>query len=405
LYASSAEAVGVAVTANGRIVVAGQTPDVFPNHGVRLARLMPDGSNDPSFGSDGYAELFPAFDFYPRSLALQPDGRILVGGTDLTGLGRLVVVRFLADGSLDPSFGSGGIAGVDFAPARAGGGAMALQSDGRIVVAGGTGPEGTSDFAAARLEADGALDASFGSGGRAVLDVSPGVDVVQAVAVLADGRIVLGGRTDAPAGYALAMARLLSTGSPDTSFGTGGKVLLQVGESAECRALALQPDGKVVAVGSTYPQGPMLAVRLLLNGALDPAFASGGIDILGNLVPNAVLVDGRGGIDLAGQFGSFAFTRLLSNGSVDPDIGPPGFIPVFQQGQGHSSANAMALQPDGRIVLAGVTNEFISYMAVARFAAEPSTIPTLSSEGLLAMAILLAAVSLVALRGFRGSSH
>jgi len=197
-----------------------------------------DGEMDTSFGAGGIARvgITDADDGPSRCRpVLQPDQKILICGTRLeNGMSGsdFYVARFNSDGTLDASFGTGGIVTVDFDGGAGGDHAegIALQSDGRIVVAGTTHGAAlqSDDFAVARLDADGALDGTFASGGKATIafDLADGVgnDDVHAVAIAPDGTIVVAGSAETTGGSVVAIARLLSTGVGDMGFNSTGKV-------------------------------------------------------------------------------------------------------------------------------------------------------------------------------------
>ena len=238
----------VAIEADGKIVVAG---------GAALVRLNADGSLDPGFSDD--RKVSTGLD--AQAMAIQADGKIVLAG----GYG-FRLARYRADGALDPSF-SGGNVNTDL-PGMIYARSVALQADGRIVVAGGAAaPTGGTDFAMVRYHADGALDTAFGTGGRQTAG-EPGVDdFAAAVAVQPNGKIVVTGQSapwdwNAPVVSRITLARFGADGSPDGSFGTGGKVSGELGFSSHATAVALQPDGKIVlaGIGTTYESGSSMLI-------------------------------------------------------------------------------------------------------------------------------------------------
>jgi uncharacterized delta-60 repeat protein len=240
---SNAVASAVAPQPDGKIVVSGTAGDDFV-----LVRYQSDGSLDPAFGTNGVVKTSLASPADARAIALQPDGKIVVAGdveTDSVGPGyRFALARYLPDGSLDPSFGSSGIVTTPFGnviaadlPFGGAAGAVAIQTDGKIV-AGGTlfvPWPGRGSFAIARYNADGSLDSSFGDGGRVTSSFgyappenpTEAGDFVAGLALQPDGKVVAGGFSQFgphTEQYAVAVARYLSDGSLDQSFGTGGLV-------------------------------------------------------------------------------------------------------------------------------------------------------------------------------------
>jgi uncharacterized delta-60 repeat protein len=220
--------------------------------------------------------------FQHLSLTLQP-----------IWVGVLLILLFsysiYAAGILDSNFGNGGKVNFGFAAssdnfARA----AALQPDGKIVLAGTTGPSGQSDgfrnFAVARLNADGTLDITFGSGGLVATDFNNDEDGASAIAIQPDGKIIVGGfrKTIQSNSSAFALARYNADGSLDTTF-SGGKVVTDFEESVSegIAHLLIQPDGKIIAVGSyigNFPSPPaqIALVRYNTNGTLDSSFGNNG---------------------------------------------------------------------------------------------------------------------------------
>jgi uncharacterized delta-60 repeat protein len=273
-----------AIQADGKIVVA----TTNSSSDVLVLRVNLDGSLDADFGAGGQAVLGlpgsqPAF-----SIIVQPDGKIVVGGENDPGgsAGREVfVARFLSDGSLDTSFGGGdGVATGDLFPRPGEFDGLALQSDGKIVVAGYVFAMDNPDLALARFNADGSLDSTFGTGGTVVITAPQTEDLFNSVQVQPDGKIVAAG-ISGPGGpdqeYDMLVARFLADGSLDASFGSGGMVLTGVAFDDEELGMTLQPDGRIVAVGATDHGDPgsydFLVAGYNTNGSLDGTFGSGGL--------------------------------------------------------------------------------------------------------------------------------
>jgi uncharacterized delta-60 repeat protein len=311
----SAAAYGAVVQPDGKIVAAGNT-SVDGNPDFGLARYKSNGSLDPSFGTGGKVrtDFASSSDDRAFALALQPDGKIVVGGSSTAGGGSadLALARYNANGSLDASFGSGGKVLTDFGSSSADAAfALALQSDGKIVTAGYSTASGNLDFGLARFNANGSLDASFGSGGAVVTDFSsPSSDQAFALALQPDGKILAAGDSAIDEGLDdFALARYDIDGSLDASFGSGGKVLTDFGSSSldYARAVALLPDGRIVAVG----------------------------------------------LSEAGGSDDFALARYTPSGALDTSLGSGGTVLTDFGSSSHEEAWDLVLQPDGRIVAAG----------------------------------------------------
>jgi uncharacterized delta-60 repeat protein len=363
-------ALAVAIQPDGKIVAVGNSSQtgVF-NVDFALARYMPNGSLDPTFGSGGtvLSDFGSTLDA-GSDVVLQPDGGIVVAGTSNRDF---AIARYTSSGVLDPSFGGGGLTTTDlgsFDQATA----LARQPDGKFVVAG-IGTTG-SDFAVARFSSSGNLDPTFGAGGVVTTDFGP-FDQAFDVAVTPSGKIVVAGRT----GGDFALARYLPDGSLDPSFGTGGKVTTDFGSTDSASGLAVGPGEKVTLAGSSGSDFAL--ARYNDDGSLDASFGSGGrvaTDFAGGSDnASAVVVEPSGMITAVGFTSptpgttSFALARYSSNGSVERT--------VTASFDGHNFANALdvAAQPDGAVVVAGVTGQFgtgISDFALARFLGAPTAI-------------------------------
>jgi uncharacterized delta-60 repeat protein len=332
------DVVALAMQRDGKIVVVANGD---PNTGEGpsgLVRYTAKGGLDRSFGKGGVALRAFGIDSYTFDAMIQADGRIVsagYGGPDYV----FALARHLVDGRLDQTFGRGGKVLTGFGlGSLTDANALALQADGKIVAAGDHQGGARWSFVLARYMPNGKMDATFGSGGDvltgfesgATLDASDvGFYFVGAyasdVAVEGDGRIVAAGSTAArpkhPSRFAL--ARYLPDGRLDPGFGTAGKVLTGFGQKryATLGAIAIQPDGKIIAVGSEgYGSfGRLALVRYTPAGRLDPSFGRGGM-----------VVTSFGPKTSAG-FSSASFSR--------PDDPPAGL--------------ALALQGDGKIVVAG----------------------------------------------------
>lgn len=231
---------------DGDIVVVGQSY-YFSYEGV-VARYLPDGSLDSSFGSGGVViNRDDAF----VGVAVETDGSIVaVGSTGSRSSLEMMAVRYLPGGSPDASFGSDGEVAVPFGANPSAGNAVALQGDGKIVIAGFAGAN--RDFVLARLDQDGSLDTSFSKDGTTSrLSFDGCWDQTDAVAVQADGKIVAVGGVPCDPGQVFGLARWTASGKPDSTFGAGGKVTTAIHTSAFSYGVALQTDGKIVVAGAS----------------------------------------------------------------------------------------------------------------------------------------------------------
>ncbi|MFF2124983.1 calcium-binding protein [Streptomyces olivochromogenes] len=318
------------------------------------------GDLDPSFGSGGKVVVDRGSPESGGDLVLQSDGKIVTVGSNTQATATssdFSVMRHNADGSLDASFGSGGEVVTDIAGGQDGAEGAALQPDGKIVVVGTSEvPDGGCCwFTVARYNANGTLDTGFGDGGRVITDFGDGGAADgRAVAVQPDGRIVAAGQS----GGRFAVARYDTNGSPDTGFGGTGQVVTSFTEGALGNAMALQPDGRIVVAGYTGSTRMDFALaRYNTDGSLDTGFGTGGrvsTDFGDYEFANGVAVQSDGRIVAAGSTGSdFALARYNANGSLDAAFGTGGRVRTDFGGTAEQ-ARDVALQSDGRIVAAGV---------------------------------------------------
>jgi len=219
-----------------------------------LARYNADGSLDTTFGPGGIVTTaVGSGDDVAYALGIQTDGRIVAAGYSYQG-GNMdfALVRYNANGSLDATFGPGGIVttaiGSDNDYARA----ISIQPDGRIVAAGSSYQGGNEDFALVRYKANGSLDGTFGTGGIATTAVESGA-YASALGIQSDGRIVAAGYSYNGMHPHFALVRYDANGSPDTTFGAGGIVTTMIGSGDNyALALGIQTDGRIVAAGNSY---------------------------------------------------------------------------------------------------------------------------------------------------------
>jgi uncharacterized delta-60 repeat protein len=387
----------VAIQADGKLVVVGTTykNNDFSGEDFVVTRYNTDGTLDNTFGNRGKVRTdFPGLAAVPSSVVIQPDGKIVVAGGAFplfTFAGDFKVVRYNPNGSLDTSFGDGGIVTTIF-PAGSYAFDVALQSDGKIIAAGtffvdfNPGESSDTDFALARYNPDGTPDATFGNGGQVTTDFVGFEDDAFSVLIQPDGKIVAVGSANDPATfYDFAAARYLSNGTIDTTFGVAGKVRTDFGDQNfdRARSAALQLDGRIVAAGFAISHGGgvqnFAVARYTSNGVLDTTFSRDGeaqIDF-GNCCQSATKVllqsDGKiivvGGSNGESSEDDFLLARLSPRGSLDNTFGVGGEVRT-SFGDLNGGANGAALQSDGKIVAVGFqatfSNQFANF-ALARY--------------------------------------
>ncbi len=384
----SAQARSVVVQTDGKVVVAGYAQDIQSGaYNSELVRYNADGSIDTTFGTGGIVSSGPSF-ATGSGVVLQADGKIVTAGAVFGSPNHFALARYNSDGSFDTSFGAAGKVVTDFGSTVPFG--MLIQPDGKIVLTGGAG--NGANFAVARFNTDGSFDSSFGNGGKVTTDFSGSTYVAgYGVARTPDGKIVVAGVKEFVGSgfdYDFAVARYNDDGSLDTSFGAGGKVTTDFGSTDDIPyTVTVQADGKIVVAGITDPGNASNfgLVRYNVDGSLDASFGTGGkvaTDFGANFeAGNSVTMQADGKIVVAGFsfLGSFnvdfALARYNSDGSLDTSFGTGGKV-TTNFGSNNESAISVVIQPDGKIVLAGSSNNGVAGTgadyAVARYNSDGS---------------------------------
>jgi uncharacterized delta-60 repeat protein len=319
------------------------------------------GDLDTTFSSDGKVNLsVTSGSDQAYAMALQPDGKILLAGTcDGDSIVRFCLVRFDSDGSLDLGFGlfggtSGRITnGEDTARA------VAITPDGKIVVAGYCFSNSKYDFCLARFLPSGGLDTTFNGDGKVVTSITSQDNRAYAIAIQTDGKIVVVGSCGDGSSRDFCVARYRVDGSLDPTFDGNGKLATDIGIVDTAQAVAIQYDGKIVvagscSAGSVIPKPAMCVVRYTSGGNVDPGFpqrfANNSIDFSG---ASGVVIQPDGKILLAGSCledfqseSKACFYLLSSNGAENPSF-------IYDTYGEACAARAVALQPDGKIAVAG----------------------------------------------------
>ena len=375
----------IAMQPDGKILTAGE---VAYGAAFGLVRYHPNGTPDATFGDAGIVttDIAPLGAY---AMALQADGKIVAVG----GGRRFALVRYLQDGRVDPTFGGDGVVTTNFNPYYDLAYAVAIQADGRIVAAGVSSIESRkylddTKVAVARYNTDGSLDTSFGGDGRVTTNFTGTYDAARAVVIQVDGEIVVAGTAG---GYrTFALVRYNPDGTRDSSFGEDGRVTTRFRPRTQtyATAIAVQADGRLVAVG-TEPRGAGFGlVRYSTDGALDRTFGTDGLVTTDFLARHdlgyvggwargvAIQADGKivvvGGAPVgSGADTQFALARYESDGTLDPGFGDDGKVATEWSIDGNDSAFGIAIQSDGKIVAAGRSSDTPdATFALARYLAE-----------------------------------
>lgn len=372
--AGHSESHTMAVQPDGKIVMAGIVQIGSSNNAdFALIRINPDGSLDNSFGENGVVTATAYINDQANAVAIQPDGKILISGQSFLGGSagyQTVVMRFSSTGVVDNSFGTNGK--VTITPLQ-NTNTMALQSDGKILVAGAM----NDNFGMARLNTNGTLDTSFGTNGYVMnmLKDEWGADCVSyimKIALQTNGKIVASGFAVSPNNYNdIAIARYNTNGSLDNSFATGGVLMSNLGGLSDFgTSVKIQPDGKIV-IGAHkeiglipgVPEYDAAIIRLNVNGTYDNSFGTNGVSYI-HLTEEAtyvsdialqddgkIVVAGQYVIYTASQF-DFFVARLNADGSTDTSFGTGGHK-IYNPYNTNDDIKSVLIQNDGKIVVSG----------------------------------------------------
>jgi uncharacterized delta-60 repeat protein len=340
---------------DGSIIDAGGISFTGQPGGFFASKYSKDGLLDSNFGDQGIATIIGTG--IGQAIAVQQDNKIVITGYtyDLFGPYYITIARLNSNGSIDSSFGSNG-----FIKTLAGdqGQGIAIQPDGKILIVG----VHTGNAITLRYLPDGSPDKSFGNNGVVETKFGNNTSSGNTILIQPDDKIVIAGRTD----KTILLGRYNNDGTLDETFGNSGKVLYDIGSGVdEINDIVLQPDGKIIAVGTTFSKfsdtSNAIILRYTSDGKLDESFGNNGLIIFQlqtntRLISVALQKDGRiitaGGVDDAnGIHQHFLVERFGTNGIIDSSFGNDGY--QITEIDESDLAKKVTLQQDGKIVLAG----------------------------------------------------
>jgi uncharacterized delta-60 repeat protein len=319
-----------------------------------------DGDLDTSFDTDGIAITEIGISAAEaHSLVMQSDGKIVAAGymnQDVSpGKNIFAVVRYNTDGSLDTTFSGDGIQTTAIGLFNSEAWDIVVQSDGKIVVVGHTQqPDRSSTFAVVRYDTDGTLDSSFSVDGIVKTDVASGDEEAYSVVLQSDGKIVVAGYSNNGSDNDFAVVRYNTDGSLDNTFSGDGIQTTDIGDS-EAESVVLQSDGKIIVAGTSTVSGDFAVVRYNTDGSLDTTFSGDGIqttDFGASDNANSVVVQSDGKIVVAGKNSTrIAVARYNTDGSLDITFDTDGKQSTAIANE--ANGQEVILQSDGKIVVAG----------------------------------------------------
>ncbi len=387
----------IAIQSDGRIVVAGYSNDSGDNS-FMLIRYESNGTRDNSFGSSGLTTVgYTGTDESATSVAIQSDGKIVVAGYRDDGTDKdFLLIRHNENGTLDNSFNTNGVAIIGFTNTDEFASDVAIQEDGKIVVAGTRNNSGDHDVMVARYESNGSLDTSFSNDGYTLSGFTSTNEYATGVAIQSDGKIVVAGYSNHNGDDDAFIIRYNSDGSIDDSYSVYGYTLVGfTGIDDHVNSIAIQSDGKIVVAGDTENGDNIdfMAMRYNTDGTLDTSFNSNGVVASGYTnsddYAKDVAIQSDGKIVLAGYRDNGSnidvmVSRYINTGAIDNSFNGDGAV-TSERSFENDGATSMAIQDDGNIVIAGYSdfysnNKFFTmrYLSTAPVNVNINFIPVLN---------------------------
>lgn len=370
----------VVIQSDGKIIAAGSTKNGTV-YNFALVRYNTDGSVDTSFDTDGKVTTLIGTSSSITSAALQSDGKIVVVGSSSNGFyNDFALARYNTNGTLDTTFDTDGTITLDIGTTDDDAFSVAIQSDNKIVVAGRSFSGAMSYFSLVRYNTNGVLDTTFDVDGIVTTDFGNTMNWGYAVAIQNDGKIVVAGMSGEILGSHYALARYNANGSLDSTFDNDGKVTTEVSvEYDGAYDVAIQNNGKIVAAGYSEinADDDFAVVRYNSDGSLDTTFDADGIIVTAFSsfadTPNSVVIqsDGKivtGGYSVVGgAHYYFALARYNTNGTLDTTFDADGKVTTLF-GPDSDTGYDIALQSDGKIVMVGSSSDCACVSAQTDFA-------------------------------------
>lgn len=378
----------IALQKNNKILVAGSNSINF----LPLIRYTKNGYVDTSFGDNG--KIISTQKKHPQftGIALQSDEKIIVAGTaNLSGFyNQAVLYRFTTNGIPDSTFGDNGFAFLSISQKNIDSRtpAIAIQNDDKMIIAGNAGDESFI----ARFTADGKRDSSFSGNGVHLVSLGK-ISKFSSLALQSNGKIIVVGSAGQNNKSKLAVVRFETNGRFDESFGNKGQLLVESPVYTEGSAVKIYPDGKIILAANTITNGKrsVAVVRVKTNGTIDSSFANNGwafIEYNQSLYASSLALDadgkiviaGSAAIDATGSKQLFAVVRLKPNGIPDNIFGNKGIVTTDFLPH-NASASDVIIQPDKNILAAGgISNENLFKHAMVRYVGGNPTIITQTNQ-------------------------
>jgi uncharacterized delta-60 repeat protein len=366
----------VDVQKDGKIIVAGYGMESASSFkGLSIARYLSDGSIDYDFGNLGLIQKQTnTLEGELNSIVIQKDDKIVAVGYSIssaTNNENLTLVRFTINGKLDKSFGESGLIVTEISNQKEIGESVAIQPDGKIVCVGTTQHDPNFDIFLVRYDEYGQIDPYFGLGGIVITNINSGHDIGKSLAIQNDGKLIVAGFTYSEDNFYMTLLRYDSNGKLDSTFAKGGIAITDIKSSIGKLDLAMQNDGKIILVGPSEVDNThhFTVVRFNNNGSPDNSFGKNGITktIIGDFSEaESVAIDSFGNIVVAGTTGleneSFVVAMYNQNGILDPGFGLNGIVKINFNNSRVDRAHSLIIENDGKIIVAGeTTHEYTTF--------------------------------------------
>jgi len=369
-------AISMALQHNGKIVVVGYGKESLVSFkGLSMARYLQNGEMDYDFGNFGVIHrVTKDLEGEANSVAIQKDDKIVVTGYSIspaTNNEEITLVRFTENGNIDKSFGNKGLIVTRISSEKDVGESVVIQNDGKIVVVGTTQHNPNFDIVLVRYDEYGHLDYNFGIGGIVITDINSALDVGKTVAIQQDGKIVVAGFTHVGNKFFMTLLRYDSYGELDPTFGNSGIIITDINGRRGKMDMVIQDDGKIILVGPSEVENShhFTVLRFNKNGSLDKSFGNNGVTktIIGDYSEaESVALDINGNIVVAGttELGNEQFVVAMydQNGILVPDFGSDGIVKASFIKNSVDRAHSVVIDNDGNIIVAGETkNDYTTF--------------------------------------------
>ncbi|MCH7965001.1 MAG: hypothetical protein IH852_13805 [Bacteroidetes bacterium] len=366
----------MALQHDGKIVVVGYGKESLVSFkGLSMARYLQNGEMDYDFGNLGVIHrVTKDLEGEANSVAIQKDDKIVVAGYSIspaTNNEEITLVRFTENGNIDKSFGNKGLIVTEISSEKDVGESVVIQNDGKIVVVGTTDHKPSADIVLIRYNKNGSLDYSFGIGGIVITDINSAMDIGKSLVLQSDGKMIVSGFTRVVNKFFMTLLRYDSYGELDPTFGNSGIVITDINGRRGKMDMVMQNDGKIILVGPSEVENShhFTVLRFNNNGSLDKSFGNNGVTktIIGDYSEaESVALDSNGNIVVAGttELGNEQFVVAMydQNGMLVPDFGSDGLVKTSFIKNSVDRAHSVVIDYYGNIIVAGETkNDYTTF--------------------------------------------